>query len=654
MTKKEPVIIITIILVTVLKILLIPSYRSTDFDVHRNWLAITKHLPIREWYFDSVNGTTVHTLDYPPSFALFEYFISNNYITSYLLSKDVDIVNENCLALLGDHENDVIGMDCIIFQRCTVILFDIIFIIGSFLICQCFFFTIHQQQHGENIVTTAISSATKVSSQQKKADVAFILLISNSGLILLDHVHFQYNGMLLGILLSSIAMMLQSIKTNYHQQQQQQCMIKSLHQTIMTEKTAQINNIDTKKYDLLGAFLFALLLTFKHMYLTLAPFYFFYLLRRFCFTTIKVPTDTATNSNARESKVNQHKILQFSISSLLCLGTVVLITLIGPFIPFLINGNGQRQPKEQLLQIFSRLFPWQRGLCHDYWAGNVLALYLGMEKLMSFVEKVVPNHTVPLLSSPFPTIHPSTAAMVLFMGQMPAMYCSWKIGGRLSSFPISSSSTPITTTTNNNSNNIDTKGNTKKINLYHQQQEGLLHCIIFSALSSFMLAYHVHEKAIMTAIIPMTLLALTSVEHARLFLRLSTLGHFGLLPLLFQPTELLMKICLNVSFLVLSLHLLERIHNDNDDDDYKDGNDDVYEKKRIHLLTRWDKIGLGIMVLILIFAEVIHPLLLRPMDKFEFLPLMMISLWCAIGHLYCWIHSGISMYQVVKNMKQRA
>ena len=432
-----------------------------------------------------MNGTTVHTLDYPPAFAYFESFWSNNIITSYLL--DNGVLDERCLALLPDSDNEV-DMPCVVFMRTTVIISDFILWWGAW-----------------------VASTSMTSNVSAQTTSTFLLIVMNPGLLWLDHVHFQYNGMLLGILLASLGYLL-------------------------------------KPYYILQC---------GHGGCTVHAAHFHEASLHFVGTSLsRLSASTLLFYDDDNSK--------FQMQRFLYLGVLTVSTLVLCFLPFL--------NVHQLQQMLARLFPFGRGLCHDYPAANVWSLYMVADKVVNAV-----------LAKSLPEVTPLVTAVLLLLSMLPGLYA-------------------VGSTNGNNNKTI------------------LVMAVVYCSQCAFMLMFHVHEKAILTAIVPLSLLATYNVSCARLYIRTSALGLFGLFPLLFRVQELPLKVFAYIGYMSMIVHVLSEHYNG------------------ISLLTMVDYIGMIGIATVSLFLEVFHPLFLYPW--MEALPLLVTSMTCAVGLVLCWIQSG--------------
>ena len=153
--------------------------------MHRYWLAITHSLPMKEWYFDS---RFVHTLDYPPFFAYFEW------LASQALAKiDSDIV---------DIDNEIFSLKTVIVHRVSVIASDLL------LVYACYRF----------MRKTKLTQSDSRLTHSEKLKIWFFINYFSIGMFMIDNIHFQYNAMLFALMILSICFMIEVClsKTSFH------------------------------------------------------------------------------------------------------------------------------------------------------------------------------------------------------------------------------------------------------------------------------------------------------------------------------------------------------------------------------------------------------------------------------------------------------
>lgn len=346
-----------------LKALLIsPStYASTDFDVHRNWLAITWNLPLSRWYHDA---TSVWTLDYPPAFAFFEWLLS------WAAAR---IVGKAALELTAD---PIRSWAIIVFQRTSVIISEI-----PLYVAVCALVAARLRPRSAELQQLTLRGgpllpATEAWLKRAANGCAAIcaLVLLHSGLVLVDNVHFQYNGYLLSMLVGGLA-------------------------------AAYAGK------PLLAVMLLALLTLHKHLFAVLAPAAVVYL------AATAVPGGQPAVSVAAAVAVARRLLIAVALVVALS-AAVVLPVLVEDWVgvagavtsPYVwwqalanvrlgvgalsastasdsaIDNRVLHAAEAVLrngLQLLSRLFPFSRGLVHAYWAPNAWAVYMACDKVVA-------------------------------------------------------------------------------------------------------------------------------------------------------------------------------------------------------------------------------------------------------------------------------
>ena len=145
-----------------------------DYEAQRHWMEITKHLPTSQWYFYDLQ---YWGLDYPPLTAYH----------SWILGSIGSLIDPAWFAL--DSSRGIEQQLLKVYMRATVLVSEYFVYMPAVIIFDRRF----TQQEGFNKWETS---------------TALVALLMQPGTILIDHAHFQYNTVMLGLVVASFASLL--------------------------------------------------------------------------------------------------------------------------------------------------------------------------------------------------------------------------------------------------------------------------------------------------------------------------------------------------------------------------------------------------------------------------------------------------------------
>lgn len=136
------------------------------------------------------------------------------------------------------------------------------------------------------------------------------------------------------------------------------------------------------------------------------------------------------------------------------------------------------------------------------------------------------------------------------------------------------------------------------------------------------------------------LLAVSSQEDCRLFMLLSITGHVSLFPLLFTPFENVLKVVVVLTYSLASYSFLSALHYD------------PKSKATLLKFRSWERFFLYGLAAVALFESCIYSMV-DPSGRLPFLPLMIMSVYCAIGIIYVWLLFVIGSLKIEKKISKQ-
>ena len=361
-----------------------------DYEAQRHWMELTLNLPIGEWYYYDLQ---YWGLDYPPLTAYVSWVCG--YFGSHILGP---------ASMELDTSRGIEDPIHKAYMRLTVLILDL-FVFGTAI-------------YYAGMMRQTRPTKEEGNKNQKKNWWLLFMVLCQPANLLIDHGHFQYNTVALGLSIYSFAFICQ-------------------------DRDGFVPSC------IIGSIFFCLALNFKQMTLYYAPAIFCYLLGR-CF----------------QGKSN------FFLQRFGTLGLTVIITfalLWGPFLLYK-DPNQQSSNIDVVKHILHRVFPFERGL----FEGKVSNLWCVLD-----VKPINIRDRLPA------SIQPIMALMLTCTMISPSCYKMFRLGRR---------GYVNNQTAKNNKNNENDDWNQ------------LLWATTSCSLGFFLASFQVHEKSILLALAPCSLL----------------------------------------------------------------------------------------------------------------------------------------------------